>query len=167
MCRVHGGGAPQVARKRAERIALAEAAARNPRRHPGEVLLDALHWADTHARQLAEHSDSSADSEKLLAELERAARLAETALRLDTEGRGMDVIEREAEQVVALLRNIFDDQLRALVSLLTVHAPEALGEVESRWPAIVADIARERLGSMHERTVAELPASRRRGSGSS
>jgi hypothetical protein len=46
VCRYHGGGSPQVRAKRLERIALAEALARDPARAPAEVLLDVAHQAD-------------------------------------------------------------------------------------------------------------------------
>jgi hypothetical protein len=160
VCIMHGGKSPQVARKRLERIALAEAAARTPRRHPGEVLLDALHWADTHARQLAESTDNSADSEKLLGELERAARLAETALRLDTEQRSQNVIEREGEHVYAVLDAIFRGVLTDLVQALSVHHPGSLAVVEREWERIVNTHASRELGAMHERASRELEADR-------
>lgn len=163
VCLAHGGSAPQVKRKRLERIALAEAAAMSPRRHPGEVLLDALHVADTRARQLAQEVDDPRAGERLVEQLERAARLAESALRLDAEHRGQDVVEREGERIFELLQAIFDDQQRDLVSLLTVHAPGALDAFEARWPSIAEGAARTHLGAMHEQAVRELEEGGRRG----
>jgi hypothetical protein len=98
---VHGGAAPQVARKRRERVALAEAAAAGDRRHPALVLLHATHLADT--VMLEAIGDASADGQDVLDAVERAATLAKDALKLGATAEGAAAELQQAENQYAEL----------------------------------------------------------------
>jgi len=75
---MHGGSAPQVLRAAERRLALAEVLCESDRRHPWEVLLDALHVADNlMIRRVQE--DETVTPETIDA-IERAARFAKVTL---------------------------------------------------------------------------------------
>jgi hypothetical protein len=105
VCRSHGGGAGQVRLAAARRTALAEEVARNPRRHPAVVLLDAIHLADTLAQRVLE---SGGDPEEALSATMRAAALAKTALDVNLAEREVrrheSIVRRDGEDVMFLLQ---------------------------------------------------------------
>lgn len=109
VCRAHGGAAPQVRAAARRRVALAEAAARGDRRHPAEVLLDAIHVLDVNMRQAIDN-DNGGDPEALLAAIERAATLARDALRLQVDQRQVDLQRQRVE----------DDQAKLVAAALRV-----------------------------------------------
>jgi len=65
VCRKHGGWSPQVREVAAKRVMLAEAIANLPRRHPSEVIADALHVTDV----LARHTQAKLSQQELTLEL--------------------------------------------------------------------------------------------------
>jgi hypothetical protein len=89
-CPKHGGASPQAKAAKARRIALAEQLATTDRRHPGEVLLDAVHTADVLAKQAREKLEDGTPSPRAMKALVeatiRAAALARSALSADAEG---------------------------------------------------------------------------------
>lgn len=88
VCISHGARAPQVRRKAAERVAIAEQQAATPRRHPASILLDAMHTADVLARQ---------GGAEALQALETAARLARLCLELDLDKRMRLMLDDEVK----------------------------------------------------------------------
>lgn len=119
VCQTHGGGAPQVRERAADRVALAEAMATAPRRHPAEVLLDTLHAADLMMRRQIAVGDPI-DGEGLavlLGALERAQRFARATLELDAASRLDQMFAQTAARFVAmfdaamLAAGLSDDQL--------------------------------------------------------
>lgn len=135
VCRVHGGAAPQVRRRRLERVALAEALASSPRRHPGEVLLDALHTADVLARDArARVAGGLPSAEAVLAlveAIERAARLAKTTMDADVDQRHAKVAEQHIDTLEAVLRRALE-----LAGLTDGQRGRVLGAV----PAALAEL---------------------------
>lgn len=87
MCPTHGGSIMRVREKAIERSELAELLARNPRRHPGEVMLDALHYADSIMQRvvLTEGPVTAMQLIEAAEAVERACRFAKIAL--DTQAR--------------------------------------------------------------------------------
>lgn len=103
---MHGGKAPQVRRKREERVALAEALAADPRRSPAEVLSSVLHAHDHLMRKALREVDANRPTAKtmtaLLAELDQTGRWAKTALDAEVDQRQTRVAEVEAAVLVGL-----------------------------------------------------------------
>lgn len=103
---MHGGNAPQVKRKRLERIALAEALARDPRRPAAEVLGDVLHQADHLMRKARLEVDAdrpTADTMRKLLDLsEQAGRWAKTSLDAEVDQRQTRVLEVQAAVIVGV-----------------------------------------------------------------
>lgn len=132
VCVVHGGRAPQVRRKAAARLALAEALAKGDRRPSWEVLADAAHSLDVVARQLREQivAGGRVDArtvDQFIEATERQARLAKVVLDANIDERRTRVheqIHREAgDALVATLGmvlarfglSIADEQVRVAV----------------------------------------------------
>ena len=96
---MHGGAAPQVQRKRLERVALAEALAADPARPPAEVLLDVAHTYDWLFRKAREEVDShrptAATMSKLLEAAEANGRWAKTTLDAATDDRHIRLLEQQ------------------------------------------------------------------------
>lgn len=84
VCPKHGGAAPQVVEAAHKRVMLAEAIANLPRRHPFEVMVDALHAADVVARQtqaaLSQQTLSAELIEAMLDSIKTQAGMAKLAL---------------------------------------------------------------------------------------
>lgn len=141
-CRVHGGAAPQVKRKRLERIALAEALAADPRRHPSEVLGDVLHQADHLMRRAREEVDAEKPTAETMVKLldltEHAGRWAKTSLDAEVDQRQTRVLEAQAAALAAVITRVLDRLELSLEQreLVTVVVPEELermsaGELEA------------------------------------
>ena len=108
VCRVHGGMARQVQRRAAERLALAEAMASEPHRHPAEVLMDTLHAADLLMRERIQ-AGTPVDArglEVLLGAVERAQKFARTVLELDIADRQQRMHERHAAVFVDMFERV-------------------------------------------------------------
>lgn len=108
VCIMHGGRAPQVKAKRLERVAIAEQMASSPRRHPGEVLLDAVHTSDVlalNARGKLEGGQAVTVREmrELVDATLRAATLARSALSANAESISAQASVAQAEQVARAL----------------------------------------------------------------
>jgi hypothetical protein len=112
---VHGGAAPQVKAKRLERIALAEALAKDPARAPADVLLDVAHQADylmrTARAEVRAHQPTAATMQRLLDLTENAGRWAKTTLEAGTAERQIRVLEAHA----ALLYRVISDAVGAVL----------------------------------------------------
>lgn len=83
VCHSHGGGAPQVVAKAAERVLLAEEISRSPRRSPREVLIAAAHTADVllgRAIAAAGEPLSPDQLDEVVSSVGRAAHLAKITL---------------------------------------------------------------------------------------
>lgn len=129
VCLVHGGAAPQVRRKAAERVALAEALRRADHRPPWEVLSDALDAADSLMRQArmaaAEGGRVTVEQlDRLVDAIERAARMAKVALDAGVDERRVRLAEAQgvllARVCGAVLAEhglrVADDQVRISVA---------------------------------------------------
>ncbi|HEX6970229.1 MAG TPA: hypothetical protein VF174_15650 [Micromonosporaceae bacterium] len=103
VCQKHGGSAPQVKAAAAQRIAIAEALANGARRHPWEVLEDALHTADVlmaEARLAVESGKiTAALVDKLVNAIERAHRMAKVNLDAGIDQRKLKLAEAQAGQM--------------------------------------------------------------------
>lgn len=108
VCVMHGAGSGRVKAKAAERVGLAEALASSERRHPGEVLLDALHTADVLARGALDEVKAGRVTVRTLQQLvdstERASRLAKTTLDAGLAERQTRLAESQAAELVVGLQ---------------------------------------------------------------
>lgn len=103
VCPKHGGAAPQVKAKRLERVALAERFAATPHRHPGEVLLDAVHTADVLAKQAREELETTGATKQTIKALveatHMAAALSRSALGAEAEAQSARFSQDQAKVV--------------------------------------------------------------------
>jgi hypothetical protein len=129
---MHGGSAPQVKRKRLERIALAQALAADPRRDPGEVLSDVLHQADHLMRKARGEVDANRPTAKTMLRLleltERAGGWAKVALDAGTSERQTRVMEAQAIALAGVITRVLDrlDLTSAQRELVPVVVPAEL-----------------------------------------
>lgn len=137
VCRLHGGSAPQVRAAAARRVALAEAAARGDRRHPGTILLDTLHLLDTRMRLVLD--DSTSDAQAMLDAIEQAATLARDVVRLRVDEQAVDLQRRQVE----------DDQAKLVHAALRValvaagFTPEQQARAEAELAAVLLRVEAE------------------------
>jgi hypothetical protein len=99
VCASHGGRAPAVRAAARRRVALADALAAHPQRHPGEVLLHAVHVLDTVAEMMrADLGDGSTAEQvgRYLDAVKDAAGLARLALGVDADDRAVRAAARAA-----------------------------------------------------------------------
>lgn len=110
VCRVHGGMARQVRAKAAERLLLAERMAAAPRRHPAEVLLDALAAADLLMRDALEAGApmSAEELPRVVDAIERAQRFARSTLDLKLAERQQTMFEEIAGSYVRLIERVLE-----------------------------------------------------------
>jgi hypothetical protein len=112
VCRMHGGATKAATARRLERIALAEQLASSPRRHPGAVLLDAVHTADVLAKQakaeLADHGVTPRTLRALTDATIRAAALARSALSAEAEDRTARFTEQQVRSIDTALARFLD-----------------------------------------------------------
>jgi hypothetical protein len=110
VCQKHGGSAPQVKAAAAKRIALAEALAKEPRRHPWEVLEEALHVSDVLMKEariaVEDEQITPALVDKLVSALERAHRLAKVNLDAGIDQRRLRLAEAQATQMHAVFTRV-------------------------------------------------------------
>lgn len=114
VCQVHGGAAPQVQRKAAERVALAEALARGDRRPAWQILLDATHTADVLMRQARveiEHGQTVTPEllDQLVGSTERAARLAKVVLDAKVDQQRVRVAEEQGQMLALVITAVLGD----------------------------------------------------------
>lgn len=156
VCDSHGGKAPQVRAAAARRVTLAEAMAAAERRHPNEVLADALHGVDVLARQTQEQLNAGQlDAglvQALLDSLKTQAAMAK--LVLDTGGGPEAWSQQEAirQQADALARVCRDFAQRLGWDPDAPRVREAFQEAVS---AAAGGSSRRPRGKMIEGTVAE------------
>ena len=135
VCRAHGGAAPQVKRRAAERAELAELVAAVPPVSPAQAMLEAAHLARVLLLRLIDrHGPITADRlTEVVAALDRVVRVAGTAL-------STDAAQRVARSMAG---DHIDAELAALVAELGDDAPrEAVEWVAARQltaPAPVLD----------------------------
>jgi hypothetical protein len=107
VCVMHGGAAPHVKAKRLERLALAEQLESAPRRHPGAILLDAVHTADILAQQaraeVAQQGVTVKTARALIDATIRAATLSRSALSAEAEDRSSRFTEGQLRSIEAAL----------------------------------------------------------------
>lgn len=129
VCPAHGGMAPQTRAKASARVALAEALADGERRPLWEILLDSIHVSDVLARReiadlrlapevTAEHV------ERLVAAIERSARLSRSGIDAGLAERRMKFDESTAAQMSAVFDRTMD--LVGLTREQRARVPEAL-----------------------------------------
>jgi hypothetical protein len=103
VCQKHGAAAPQVREAARQRVAIADALATGTKRHPWEVLEDALHTADvlmSEARVQVETGQiTPALVEKLVNTIERAHRMAKVNLDAGIDQRKLRLAEAQAGQM--------------------------------------------------------------------
>lgn len=103
VCMMHGAASARVKTAAAKRVALAEALARGEKRHPWEVLEDALHSADTlMADAMAGVQAGQLDAalvDKFVAAIERAHRMAKVNLDAGIDQRKLRLAEAQAGQM--------------------------------------------------------------------
>ena len=133
VCHMHGGKAPQVARKRAERVALAEAMAAGDRRDPALILLDCLHAADTVMRQALASPGSATPGELAVVvdHLDRASKFARSVLDLRLAERRVQITERQVDTLELVLRQALERSGLSVADRRRVldQVPVVLGEL--------------------------------------
>lgn len=138
VCHVHGGKAPQVRRKRLERVAIAEALARDPRRDPSEVLADVVHQSDWLMRKARGEVRADKPTVKTMAKLleltEQAGRWAKTSLDAEIDQRQTRVVEAQAVALAAVIQRVLErmDLTDAQMALIPVVVPEELERISPR-----------------------------------
>lgn len=103
VCQTHGGRSRQAKAAAERRMTLAEALKTAPRRHPWEVLEDALHVADLLMREARVAVEDGRVTptlvDKMVAALERAHRLAKVNLDAGIDQRRQSLAETQANQM--------------------------------------------------------------------
>lgn len=141
-CASHGGRAPQVRRKAAERVTVAEALANGERRHPWEILGDVQHGADVLMRDARSKIESGgatvADFAEFVTAMERAHRLTSANVSTGLAERRQRFHEAQADQMRGLLdralsapRASLSAEQRAAVLAEFLHAVRAELAVEA------------------------------------
>lgn len=156
VCQMHGGMAPQVRAAAARRVTLAETMATTERRHPNEVLADALHGVDVLAQQTqAQLNAGELDAglvQALLDSLKTQAAMAKLVL---DAGAGRDqwsareAMRRQGEAVAEVVR----ETLRRLG--LDPGAPASVQAFQGAVVAVAGGSTSRPRARMIEGTVAE------------
>lgn len=149
VCRSHGGAAVQVRAKAAGRLAMADAMATSPRRHPGEILLDAVHALDVLEQQTRLRLGAEATPDQVaewVSGVRSAAALAKTAVDAQLADRMVALEEAKGALLAEGLRDLFGAlglQGRELqrANRLTVHMLRALAEGRVPQLSLVRDVA--------------------------
>jgi hypothetical protein len=137
VCATHGGAAPQIKAKAAERVALRAAMAELPERGADEILLSAMHTADAYARWTAAGSD---DPDLLIEALTLSARLAKLVLDQEIEAKRSDLFDQVAGAYVAMITRFLDrldltpEQIAIVPDALTIELDRMISD--GRPPAI-------------------------------
>lgn len=137
VCRHHGGAAPQVKAAAARRLTLAEAIETSQRRHPQEVLADALHNVDVTAAELLRsiregRLDLTAEMATAVVDANRA-RAGMAKLVVDSGGERWSANEAYRQQADALARIV-----RAMVRILGLDPADP--RVVAAFEAAVAEV---------------------------
>lgn len=111
VCRCHGGQLPVVRAAAARRVAIHEALESGDRRHPWEVLFDALHGADVLMREMRVRLGDTETPEAIaefIKSFERAAQLAKMTLDSRAQEYAATRVQVEAEMIVGLFSEAID-----------------------------------------------------------
>ena len=127
VCYKHGGASPQVRAVAEKRVMLAEAIANLPRRHPFEVMVDALHAADVVAQHtqalLSEQPLTVELVERLLESIKMQAGMAKLAL-----DAGVDPAQWTAQEVQRRFGDVVAEICREMARRLG-HDPSSVESV--------------------------------------
>lgn len=147
VCKLHGGGAPQVREKAAVRSTLAELIQRDPR-HPWQVVLDATHIGDSLMKECEEplrrgQSLTAEQVDRLVESTRLAHHLAKTAL--DTRAHEMlaERTERDTKLEGEIVGEVVGRSLDALAR--SASLPVQYVEPIRRW---LLDVAQHALSTL-------------------